>query len=40
MDGMLDVRGRPRRIVATIRERHHAVQELLAQLPVPSRGQP
>ncbi|MFD9595538.1 ISL3 family transposase [Kitasatospora sp. NPDC059973] len=30
-DGMLDVRGRPRRIVATIRERHRAVQELLAQ---------
>ncbi|MFE9046488.1 ISL3 family transposase, partial [Streptomyces sp. NPDC007818] len=30
-DGMLDVRGRPRRIVATIRERHRAVHELLAQ---------
>ncbi|WP_268240629.1 transposase [Streptomyces camponoticapitis] len=28
---MLDVRGRPRRIVATIRERHRAVQELHAQ---------
>src|SRR6478752_7112608 len=26
-DGMLDVRGRPRRIVATIRERHRVVQE-------------
>ncbi|MGW7310807.1 transposase [Streptomyces sp. NPDC054835] len=30
-DEMLDVRGRPRRIVATIRERHQAVHELLAQ---------
>ncbi len=30
-DGMLDGRGRPRRIVATIRERHRAVQELLTQ---------
>ncbi|GAA2974382.1 ISL3-like element IS469 family transposase [Streptomyces enissocaesilis] len=30
-DGMLDVRGRPRRIVATIRERHGAVHGLLAQ---------
>ncbi|MET9378847.1 ISL3 family transposase [Streptomyces sp. NPDC002992] len=30
-DGMLDVRGRPRRIVATIRERHRAVHEFLAQ---------
>ncbi len=28
---MLDVRGRPRRIVATIRERHRVVKELLAQ---------
>ncbi|MFF8717721.1 ISL3 family transposase [Streptomyces sp. NPDC015184] len=27
-DGLLDVHGRPRRIVATIRERHRAVQEL------------
>ncbi|MFG3531908.1 ISL3 family transposase [Streptomyces sp. NPDC047917] len=30
-DGMLDIRGRPRRIVATIRERHRAVQELFPQ---------
>ncbi len=30
-DGMLDVRGRPRRIVVTIRERHRAVHHLLAQ---------
>ncbi|MEH6377135.1 ISL3 family transposase [Streptomyces sp. KLMMK] len=30
-DGFLDVRGRPRRIVATIRERHQAVQDLLAE---------
>ncbi|WP_329587076.1 ISL3 family transposase [Streptomyces sp. NBC_01362] len=30
-DGMLDVRGRPRRVVATIRERHRVVQELLVQ---------
>ncbi|MFD0297655.1 transposase [Streptomyces sp. NPDC127118] len=29
-DGFLDVHGRPRRIVATIRERHRAVQELRA----------
>ncbi|MFF2506358.1 ISL3 family transposase [Streptomyces sp. NPDC058067] len=29
-DAMLDVRGRPRRIVTTIRERHRAVQALLA----------
>lgn len=28
---MLDVRGRPRRIVATIRERHREVHELLTQ---------
>ncbi|MFE7424264.1 ribonucleotide-diphosphate reductase subunit beta [Streptomyces sp. NPDC057545] len=28
-DGMLDVRGRPRRVVTTIRERHRAVQALL-----------
>ncbi|MFF5924258.1 ISL3 family transposase [Streptomyces flavochromogenes] len=30
-DGILDVRGRPRRIVATIRERHRDVHQLLAQ---------
>ncbi|WP_311774999.1 ISL3 family transposase [Streptomyces nodosus] len=30
-DGMLDVRGRPRQIVATIRERHRGPQELLTQ---------
>ncbi|MER7112766.1 ISL3 family transposase [Streptomyces sp. NPDC000229] len=30
-DGFLDVRGRPRRIVATIRERHQAVQDLVAE---------
>lgn len=30
-DGMLDVRGHPRRIVTTIRERHRAVQALLAE---------
>ncbi|MEV5204948.1 hypothetical protein [Streptomyces sp. NPDC053720] len=30
-DGMLDVRDRPRRMVATIHERHRLVQELLAQ---------
>ncbi|MFG2880698.1 ISL3 family transposase [Streptomyces sp. NPDC048337] len=30
-DGTLDVNGRPRRIVGTIRERHRRVQELLAQ---------
>ncbi|MFD5608397.1 ISL3 family transposase [Streptomyces sp. NPDC127064] len=29
-DGLLDVHGRPRRIVATIRERHRAVKELHA----------
>ncbi|MFW6694849.1 transposase [Streptomyces sp. MAR4 CNX-425] len=30
-DGFLDVRGQPRRIVATIRERHQAVQNLHAE---------
>ena len=30
-DGFLDVRGQPRRIVATIHERHQAVHNLLAE---------
>ncbi|MCX4790355.1 MULTISPECIES: hypothetical protein [unclassified Streptomyces] len=36
-DGTKDVNGRPRRIVAGIRERHQAVHELLSH-GCPSRG--